>query len=322
MPCVVSAIICTHNRANYLSRALDSLVCQSLPVDQYEILVVDNASTDGTASLVREYQARYPHLRYLREDNLGLSIARNLGWQEAQGDYVAFLDDDAAACHEWLETLLEVFERITPTPGFIGGKVALDWEIARPAWLTDKMLSPLAYLDYGDFARYLKNEYLWGVNIAFPRALLESTGGFAVNLGRKGECLISNEETLLQDKLCAMGYQGYYQPEARVVHLVHRSRLRKSWYRRRCFWQGYSDVLSLISDDAPVVEKAFLSLLKAVWALLCRVKKGYKWLIPYKKFNSLRYQLEVANKIGSVVAWYRLLFFPERYCHSRVVKDD
>ncbi|MGE4544892.1 MAG: glycosyltransferase family 2 protein [Pedobacter sp.] len=321
MSCLITAIICTHNRADYLSRALDSLVCQSLPLDQYEILVVDNASTDGTASLVREYQAKYPHLGYLREDNLGLSIARNRGWQAARADYVAFLDDDAAACHEWLETLLEVFQRITPTPGFIGGKVTLDWETSRPAWLTDSMLSPLAYLDYGELGRYLQDEYLWGVNIAFPRALLESVGGFAENLGRKGECLISNEETLLQDKLCAMGYKGYYQPEAGVAHLVHHSRLRKSWYRRRYFWQGYSDVLSLISNDAPVEKNVFLSLLKEVWALLWRVKKGYKCLLPYKKFNGLRYQLQVAKSFGAVVAWYRLMYFPERYCNSGIVKE-
>lgn len=318
MPCLITAIICTHNRADYLSRALDSLVCQSLPLDQYEILVVDNASTDGTASLVREYQAKYPHLGYLREDNLGLSIARNRGWQAARADYVAFLDDDAAACHEWLETLLDVFQRITPTPGFIGGKVTLDWETSRPEWLTDSMLSPLGYLDYGERGRYLQDEYLWGVNMAFPRDLLAKSGGFAVNLGRKGECLISNEETLLQDKLCAMGYQGYYQPEAMVAHLVHHSRLRKSWYRRRYFWQGYSDVLSLISCDTPDKNKALLSLLKAVWGLLCRVKKGYKWFLPYKEFNGFRYQLKILQKIGTVVAWYRLM----RDCNSGIVKEN
>jgi glycosyltransferase involved in cell wall biosynthesis len=320
MPPLITAVVCTHNRVDYLPRALDSLVEQSLPADGYEILVVDNASTDATEDLIQRYCAKYPHVKYVREEKLGLSAARNRGWRTAKADYVAFLDDDAAACHGWLERLLDAFDRVRPVPGFIGGKVTLDWEMPRPGWLSDDMLSPLAWLDYGEEARFLRDEYLWGVNMAFPKRLLEKVGGFEENLGRKGEALISNEETWLQDALSRMGHRGYYRPDAQVSHLVHHSRLSKKWYRRRYFWQGYSDVLSSAPTATDISGTSLRHLMKAVGTLLYRVKKGYKYFLPYKDFNVLRYQIQVSERAGAVFAWYRMVCDPQMFS-GRVRKE-
>ena len=91
-PTRISAIICTHNREDYLGAAIDSLLEQDFA--DYEVIVVDNASTDSTRAIV---EARLPHpqLQYVYEANLGLSVARNAGAAVAKGEILAYLDDDA-----------------------------------------------------------------------------------------------------------------------------------------------------------------------------------------------------------------------------------
>jgi glycosyltransferase involved in cell wall biosynthesis len=137
----ISATICTHNRAEYLGKALKSLSVQTLPAEDFEVLVVDNASTDDTAALVESVRPILPSLRYVFEGSLGLSRARNTAIREARGDYIAFLDDDAVAVSEWLEAILTAFDTVKPTPVCVGGRIEPIWEGARPSWLADTSLS-------------------------------------------------------------------------------------------------------------------------------------------------------------------------------------
>ncbi len=85
---LISAIICTHNREQYLGAAIDSLLSQTL--DSYEVIVVDNASTDGTAAVAKARLAN-PKVRYIYEPALGLSVARNTGAAAAQAPIIAYL---------------------------------------------------------------------------------------------------------------------------------------------------------------------------------------------------------------------------------------
>src|SRR5262245_33113158 len=128
----ISAVICTHNRAGFLRRALESLREQSLPPEVFEVLVIDNASADETEEVTRSMMAQMPNLRYLKEERLGLSWARNTGMQASRTNYIAYLDDDARADRDWLANLLRLFE--ASNPACIGGRVWLDWEPAAPAW--------------------------------------------------------------------------------------------------------------------------------------------------------------------------------------------
>lgn len=92
--CQLSIIVCTCNRAAFLQRCLDALIAQSVPETAYEVLVVDNNSTDETASVVARMLPRHPHLRYVREEHQGLSYARNRGMRETASPWVAYVDDD------------------------------------------------------------------------------------------------------------------------------------------------------------------------------------------------------------------------------------
>lgn len=100
---LISAIICTHNRDNYLGAAIDSLLTQDF-ASGFEVIVVDNGSSDRTRSVV-EQRANHPHLKYVYEPVIGLSVARNTGAQVASSEILAYLDDDAVASRGWLQVL-------------------------------------------------------------------------------------------------------------------------------------------------------------------------------------------------------------------------
>ncbi|MBK9713251.1 MAG: glycosyltransferase family 2 protein [Kouleothrix sp.] len=240
----VSAIICTHNRADFLGKALESLTKQTMRSDDYEVIVVDNASTDQTASVVGAFRTTLPGLRYVREERLGLSWARNTGAQIATAPYVAYLDDDAHAEPEWLERIVQAFELSSPAPAAVGGRVWLDWARGVPAWLPRRYWSLYTYLDHGDEARYLlPNEHLVGANMAFRRDVLLASGGFDSRLGRRGTTLLSGEEAAVIQTLRDAQMPIYYEPQAAVWHAVPEARRRRRWLWMRLFWDGASQPL-------------------------------------------------------------------------------
>lgn len=266
----ISAVICTHNRALYLARAVQSLLEQSLPKSNYEIIVVDNRSTDSTKGVVDRFCGE-KCIRYIYESNLGLSHARNTGWRSAKGKYVAYLDDDAIASPTWLEKVLEVFETVRPRPGCVGGRVDPLWEASRPEWLSDELVTSLTVIDWSDTPHVLPDisrEWLVGANIAFPVDLLESVGGFATGLDRAGKNLLSGGDVFLQKQIAREGHSCFYHPEVAVSHLVPELRLRKPWFIRRYYWQGVSDAAMQIIRDRPSKAERFRSAASKAASLL------------------------------------------------------
>jgi glycosyltransferase involved in cell wall biosynthesis len=250
---IISAVICTHNRAPYLRKALHSLIQQSLPQEQYEILVVDNCSTDTTKEVIEEF-ARAGPVHYLYESRLGLSHARNAGWRSARGRYVAYLDDDAIACPGWLEKILEVFETVKPRPGCVGGRTEAIWEAQRPKWLGDHLLHGLTIVDWSDVPHPLSDlayEWLVGANLALPRETLEQLGGFTDRLDREGCKLLSSGDVYLQKQVLKAGLACFYHPQISVQHHVFPSRLVQEWFKQRYYWQGISDAVMILLEDAP-----------------------------------------------------------------------
>lgn len=255
----ISATICTHNRAEYLGKALKSLSVQTLPAEDFEVLVVDNASTDDTAALVESVRPILPSLRYVFEGSLGLSRARNAAIREARGDYIAFLDDDAVAVSEWLEAILTAFDTVKPTPVCVGGRIEPIWEGARPSWLADTLLGYLTIVNWSEKAMTLDPscQYVAGANMAFSTAALRHLGGFSPSLGRVGDKLLSGEELHVQRLLAADGHQLHYEPRASVGHHVPASRLTKEWFLHRAYAEGLSAaVMQTVMGNLPRTRRA------------------------------------------------------------------
>lgn len=242
---LISAIICTHNREEYLGAAIDSLLQQD--IDRYEILVIDNASTDDTAAIAKsraDDPANNGRVRYFHEPTLGLSVARNRGAQEARGEILAYLDDDAEASSRWLGALLSVFdahERVA----IAGGKVTLIWPPGAkpPNWLSADLASGLGAYDLGDELVYIENPALTprGLNYAVRKSFLQAVGGFDTHLGRVGKNLLSNEEQQLTRLALDRNQQVAYVPTALAAHNVAPARMKPGWFLSRSWWQGISE---------------------------------------------------------------------------------
>ncbi len=241
----ISAVICTYNRYDVLHKAIASLEAQTLPKQDYEILVIDNSPDFEAGQKVKEHYEENENLSYIIEKTPGLSNARNVAANAAEGEFVAFMDDDAIASSGWLEKILEAAEQFE-SADVIGGRIDPLWEEERPSWLGDELLGNVSVVNWGGRCR-IANEEEWfaGANITFRKETLLKHGGFQTNLGRKGSgaVLLSNEESALIEKIKSDNGVIVYQPEARVDHLVEKKRLQQPWFRKRASWQAVSDFL-------------------------------------------------------------------------------
>ena len=250
---LISVVICTRNRADLLAKAIASIVGQEFPRSEYEIIIVDNGSTDHTPEVVRSVQDG-AEVRYIREEQIGLCIARNRGWREAGGRYIAFFDDDAIALPGWLKVVCEAFESVPDAVGVVGGPVDPIWEGVRPQWLADEIAGSLTIIDWGSSLKIIQDirrEWLVGANMAVPKAVLMEIGGFHPWLDRVGNNLLSSGDVFLQKQIIRRGYRCVYVPDMAVRHLVPLSRLRQEWFLRRFFWQGVSDAVMHLIETVP-----------------------------------------------------------------------
>ena len=238
--CRISVIVCTYNRSAYLGKTIDSLLDQTIPDEHYEIIIVDNASTDSTASVVKGYSNK--NIRYIYENNMGLSYSRNTGFRESKGKIVAYIDDDAVACRDWLERILEVFSQDDAIAA-VGGKIVPVWEVDKPDWITPNLYTYFSCIDWSDKPFFLKKgSYLYGCNMSFRKRVLADCGGFSTRLGRIGNNLLSNEEWELFKCIDTKGLKKYYDPDIYVDHTVISSRIKWKWLKSRLYWQGISNL--------------------------------------------------------------------------------
>jgi glucosyl-dolichyl phosphate glucuronosyltransferase len=237
----ITTILCTYNRCQSLAKALDSLAASILPKTiEWEVLVVDNNSSDQTRVVVEDFSRQYPRrFRYLFESRQGKSYALNAGIREAWGDVLAFVDDDVVVEQTWLENLTSVLSdgqwagsggRILPMPGF----VPPPWlALAGPYNLAGALC---AYCDPGDVPGELKDPP-YGANMAFRKEMFDRYGSFRTDLGPFPNSKIGFEDTEFARRLMAGGERLRYVPSAVVYHEVHEGRARKE--SLLAWWFGF-----------------------------------------------------------------------------------
>lgn len=244
-PPSVSVILPTFRRPQFLRRCLRSLQNQTLSASAYEILVVDNGSGDDTPLVVASLATKpmptpgqLPQVRYILEQNQGLSRAKNTGAAAARAPIVAYIDDDALACPHWLEHIVDAFENGSPRPHVVGGPAYPLLVGRRPAWFQDRYETA----SWGEQSRLLgPGEYFYGLNVAFDRDLLLRAGGFDPGLGMKGTALGFAEDAEVFDRLSAEAKGrliSVYLPQAYVLHLIPDERLEPLYRLKRYYVIG------------------------------------------------------------------------------------
>ena len=240
-----SVIICTYNRSKLLGETLQSVIDQDFPSDQYEIIVVDNNSTDDTKDVVAEMAKASPvRIIYVFEDRQGLSHARNAGINNSKGEIIVFTDDDVEAERLWLRELVAAFE--TPEVAAAGGPIRPVWLTERPEWITDNWQGYFTVSEFPEIretGEFRNPNYPWGANMAFRHSILKKMDLFSPALGRIGGCLLSNEELRLFRAIEEMGHRIVLAPDAVVHHKIPPDRLRKLWLYHRSYWQGRSEAI-------------------------------------------------------------------------------
>jgi glycosyltransferase involved in cell wall biosynthesis len=281
---LLSIVVCTRNRAALLSDLLQTFVSQkgSTP---YELIVVDNSSTDPTRKTVSDYFAALPNLRYVCEDTVGLSHARNRGWKEASGQYVGFVDDDCRLPNGWIAVAQEI--AVTSRPHAFGGPYYPVYGTRPPAWFRDR------YARYwiGDQPRPLKpNEFLSGGNLFVRRELLSFLGGFPPGFGMSGRRISYGEEVHLIRRLRAENPEAsiFYDPRLFLHHFVRPEKTSLLSLARRYLQscRDYRRITQVQEHSGPVRLRTFLwhlyrSLFHVTVGLLFRDRSSYPFFENY-----------------------------------------
>lgn len=228
---ILTIIICTHNRSHLLKRCLDAIVLQLK--DDVEVIVVDNNSTDSTSAIVESFSKHNRNIRYVFESEIGLSYARNLGWQQAKSDWVLYIDDDAKAFPDLVERARDLIYH--EDFDCVGGMYYGYYDGEKPRWI------PAGFGDKEVFAETLSEcpyQIPAGGVILYRKKLLNHLNGFDVKYGMSGSIKSLGEETELNFRAQGMGYKIGFDPELKIWHLVKKEYLTVHWMLKRKYLVG------------------------------------------------------------------------------------
>lgn len=245
----VSFIICTYNRASYLGDTLRSLLDFHTTDYHYEIIVIDNNSSDDTAGVSQKYRTiasqKGLKLHYHKETKQGLSFARNRGIRESAAKNVVFFDDDIRATKSLIPAWCAFFDQY-PEATAAGGKIHVQFDAPRPDWMSHFLLPLLGHHDLGNRQKeYPVGKYPFGGNMGFRKSIFDKVGLFNTELGRKGNQLNAAEEKELFQRIRGLSNPIHYLPYAFLYHRVDSKRLTIDFIRKQALGLGRSMKLQL-----------------------------------------------------------------------------
>lgn len=240
----ISVVLCTYNRCDMLAKALESVASSRLPsAVEWEVVVVDNNSSDDTRDVAEEFCLRFPgRFRYVFEARQGKSYALNAGIQVSNGQVLAFMDDDVSVGPEWLDKLTEGV--LQGSWCGAAGRVVPDRSFPYPRWFPTEeryLNGPLVMFDLGPDSGWLTESPL-GVNMAFRREVFVRHGEFRVDLGPRPGSEVRGEDTEFCNRLLVAGETLRYEPRAVVYHAVPNNRLDKEYFLAWWFAKARTDI--------------------------------------------------------------------------------
>jgi glucosyl-dolichyl phosphate glucuronosyltransferase len=288
--------VITYNRSRFLKETLVDLVRQDYPAGHWEILVIDNNSTDDTAAVVAAFASQNPAPRHVIETEQGLDHGRNRAIEEARGELLVLIDDDVLMGPDWLNQLTAPFSpQDSGRIGVVGGEVIPIFPDGLPDWLRGAH-RPLAFR--ADAGPLPPGQSPMGANFAFPRSVFARLGKFNTALDRQGSALFGGGDTEMIRRIRAAGLEVWFVPAARVQHQMPASRLTLRYALRHAFDSARSRVVDGVQALRAAGHDAFFFLLsRAVGATLKLI--GYSLLLAVA---TLTFQRGAARR-ARVRAW-------------------
>jgi len=286
-PYKVSAVICSYNRARFIIKAVESIFAQDMDRALYEVIVVDNNSTDNTVALLEQYKNDHPayNFRCVVEKQQGVAYTRNRCAQEARGEIVAYLDDDSQAQPGWLSSIASFFDA-HPETYSIGGKIEPYFLAEKPDWYSKYFFGLVGSFDQGPAVKQLTGErYPCGANMAFRKKVFDEIGLFNTALGRSGTGLLANEEKDIYKRILAAHHKVFYLPGMQVIHAVEGNKFDKNYVRRHSMGIGGGERLRLKGQTGALIKK-FVEYV-AKWGYAVVYGLGFLATGQWSKFHML-----------------------------------
>ena len=245
----LSIIIPTRNRCSLLETTLKSISLQTFSPNNFEVIVVDNGSTDSTKQIVESYINNIQNIHYYYDSTPGLHVGRHLGLKEAKADLLVYADDDIEAFPTWLEGIWESFQDEEVV--LVGGKNLPKWESEPPYWIYEMWmdinhyghsLGYLSILDFGNNIMEIDPGYVWGCNFSIKKNILIEAKGFHPDAFPQDMIKYRGDgETSVSDFIRKNNFKTIYNPKASVFHFVPTNRMTIDYFCKRAFNQGISD---------------------------------------------------------------------------------
>jgi glycosyltransferase involved in cell wall biosynthesis len=255
----VTVVIPTRNRANLLRQTIESIASQTVHQDDYELIVVDNGSSDGTSNVVKSFMGKIRNMRYCRTENPGLHVARHRGLAESSTALLIYGDDDIISFPTWIEGVRESFR--DPSVAVVGGNNMPKYESPPPPWVDrlwyetpwGRVLSYYSLIDFGDVVKEIPSDFVWGCNFSIRKPILREAGGFHPDsMPRSLQKYRGDGESYVSAFVKRNNFKTLFHPEASVYHQVPRLRMNRRYLRKRAFLQGMSDSYTDIREAGRV----------------------------------------------------------------------
>lgn len=290
-PVDVSVIISAFNRGEGLRETLQSVLTQDCGGARYEVIAVDNNSTDNTSEVIASFIASgHTNLRHLFEPRQGVSYGRNTGIRVARGSIIAFTDDDVVVAPDWIQSIARCFDQY-PAVDYVTGKMLPIFDAPPPAWLTRESRGPVVLRDRGEQPLFSEPGCFfpgWATaNIAFRRAVFEQVGLFSGEFPR-------GQDLELIIRVWRAGGRGMYAPDVRVSHRIAADRLTKAyhrmWHSREGDIRARVRFREIFDRDGRVVPADGVRLVFGVPPFLVRelVSTGVEWLRAWLRRDETR----------------------------------
>ena len=266
---MLTIALCTYNRADILAKCLDSLCTQNVSNTLFSVLIIDNNSTDNTQEVAASFADRFSSFKIVFEAIQGLSHARNRAIKECSGDWLAFLDDDAKAPSNWVETILATIAN-NDFDAFGGGYTAWHCFGPKPAWFDSTWES---YIGPSEYGLLQPPAYIAGGNCAMRKNWVVRCGGFPTTIGMAGQKCAYGEETALFNAMQAQGAKLGFVPAMYIEHCVMPYKYKLRWRLGSFYARGRDSLQANNAHPASL----FFCIVSFIKSLLSGIRNGLNY---------------------------------------------
>jgi len=272
---IITVAICTYNRADYLKDTLNDLAVQTADKNSFEVLVINNNSTDHTETVCEEFQNTHPKInfRFVHETYQGLSFARNRSAKEAAAPTLLFIDDDVHLKQDFVSTALD-YLKFHPHVSCAGGRIFVSFDDADPDWIPNELMPMFGLHDLGESdKRYPVNNFPRGGNMLIKKNVFEKYGLFDTNLGRIGKNLLGSEEKAFFESVRKEGVELHYWADLELWHRIGSNRLEYDYLKNQSVGIGKSERFRVMHSKVKTSGKLCSELIKLTGSVVLGI--GY-----------------------------------------------